>query len=156
MRRKEKEITDRQSIDEILRTAQTGYLGLNDSGQPYVVPVFFGYDGTSVYIHTALQGRKIDILKKESRTAFTASVGVDIVTSELACSFSAKYKSVMIEGSTELITEPSARIKALDIIMKKYSEDELDEAEFEYDPRQLDRTLVLKLSIKSVSGKQSG
>jgi nitroimidazol reductase NimA-like FMN-containing flavoprotein (pyridoxamine 5'-phosphate oxidase superfamily) len=42
MRKKEKEITNREEIDRIIRDAKICHLGLIADGRPYVVPVTFG------------------------------------------------------------------------------------------------------------------
>ncbi|MCW8984119.1 MAG: pyridoxamine 5'-phosphate oxidase family protein, partial [Thermoanaerobaculales bacterium] len=60
MRRRDKEITSRQEIDEIIRSALVCRIALADRDEPYVVPVSFGYDGDALFIHTARSGRKID------------------------------------------------------------------------------------------------
>jgi nitroimidazol reductase NimA-like FMN-containing flavoprotein (pyridoxamine 5'-phosphate oxidase superfamily) len=47
MRRTEKEI-GRAEIDAIIRRSQVCRLGLSDQGEPYVVPLCFGYDGQAL------------------------------------------------------------------------------------------------------------
>ena len=59
MRRKDREITDRAEIEAILNEAMVCRIGLADDGEPYVVPVSFGYEDGSVYIHSAPEGKKI-------------------------------------------------------------------------------------------------
>ena len=39
-------------------------------GEPYIVPVSFGYENRTIYIHSALAGKKISMLKKNSRCCF--------------------------------------------------------------------------------------
>jgi nitroimidazol reductase NimA-like FMN-containing flavoprotein (pyridoxamine 5'-phosphate oxidase superfamily) len=53
MRRKDREITDRAEIDTVLNEATVCRIGLADNGEPYVVPMCFGYDGTFLYLHSA-------------------------------------------------------------------------------------------------------
>jgi nitroimidazol reductase NimA-like FMN-containing flavoprotein (pyridoxamine 5'-phosphate oxidase superfamily) len=154
MRRKEKEITDRKEIDHVLNTAVTGHLGMVDGGKPYVVPVFFGYDGSAVYIHCATQGKKIDVLAKNPEAFFTAFTGGEVISAELACSFGSAYRSVMIEGAVEIVTDEAGKSRGLDVIMRKYSEEGDDE--FFYAPGQLSRTAILKLTVRSITGKRSG
>ena len=71
MRRSDKEITERSEMDEILGRASICHLGLNDGGECYVVPVNYGYDGGCLYVHSAREGRKIDILRADKRVSFT-------------------------------------------------------------------------------------
>jgi|GEM_PF-6421780 Predicted flavin-nucleotide-binding protein len=64
MRRKEREITDKKEIDEIIDTGKVMHLALSDNNLPFLIPVFYTYDGTSLYFHSAKAGTKIDIMKK--------------------------------------------------------------------------------------------
>ena len=59
MRRKEKEITDIKSIEEIINKAKVCRLALSLDDTPYVVPVCFGYNGETIYIHSAKEGQNI-------------------------------------------------------------------------------------------------
>ena len=70
MRRKDKEITSRAVIDEILGRAVVCRLALNDEGSPHIVPVNFGYAGNTLYFHSAPSGRKIDLILGEPRATF--------------------------------------------------------------------------------------
>ena len=67
MRRRDREIASRQDIDSIIRSAPVCRLAFADGKEPYVVPVSFGYDGETIYIHTAKSGRKIDFIEANSR-----------------------------------------------------------------------------------------
>ena len=58
MRRKDREITDRAEIEAILNEAMVCRIGLADGGEPYVVPLSFGYEDGSVYIHSAPEASK--------------------------------------------------------------------------------------------------
>ena len=49
MRRKDKEIHDRSLMEYIMEKAQVCRLGLCKDNMPYIVPVAFGYDGTSIF-----------------------------------------------------------------------------------------------------------
>lgn len=58
MRRKDREITDRAEIESILNEAMVCRIGLADGGDPYVVPLSFGYEDGSVSIHSAPEASK--------------------------------------------------------------------------------------------------
>ena len=64
MRRHEKAITDRAAIEAVIRRADVCRLGLSDAGHPYIVPVNFGYEDGVIFVHSAPEGRKIDICFK--------------------------------------------------------------------------------------------
>jgi len=78
MRRKEKEITNRPEIDTILKGAQVCRLALARENEPYLVPVFFGYDGSRLYFHTAREGRKLDFVAANNRVCFEVELNVNL------------------------------------------------------------------------------
>ena len=43
MRRKDREVTDLQEIEEIIKGCKVCHLAMADAGQPYIVPLNFGY-----------------------------------------------------------------------------------------------------------------
>jgi len=57
MRRALKKITDPSVIDQLLKKATVCHLGLSDNGQPYVVPMNYGYAdiGSAVILEDPLE-----------------------------------------------------------------------------------------------------
>ena len=148
MRRNEREITDRKDIDDIIRRCQVCHLAMCDDGQPYVVPLNFGYDGGFLYFHAAPEGRKIDIIKRNNRVGFEFDILHDIVTAEQACKWGAKYESVMGSGTAEIVDDLEAKKEALQLIMRQYGNGTWD-----FKEEILKKTLVLRVRILEISGK---
>jgi len=63
MRRTDKEILDQELLEKILKEELVCRIALNDQGNPYLVPMIFGYQDHYLFLHSAKEGRKIDILK---------------------------------------------------------------------------------------------
>jgi hypothetical protein len=137
-------------MDDILGRASICHLGLNDGGECYVVPVYFGYDEGCLYVHSAREGRKIDILRGDNRVSFTIYADQRMQESDKACSFTMKYKSVMGRGLATLIDDPTAKVQALNVIMRHYSK-----GEFGFDPARVDKIVIIKIEIQSLTGKKS-
>ena len=148
MRRNDREITDRRDIDEIIKRCRVCHLAMCDDGQPYVVPLNFGYDGRFLFFHTASEGRKIDIIKRNNRVGFEFDILHDIVTSEQACKWGAKYESVMGSGTAEIVDDLEAKKDALEWIMRQYGNGAWD-----FKEEILKKTLVLRVRILEISGK---
>ena len=110
--------------------------------QPYVVPLSFGYDGCFLYFHTAREGRKIDMIRRNNRVCFEFDILHDIITSEQACSWGAKYESVIGSGTAEILDTFEARNDALEWIMRQYGSGTWDFTE-----KMLNKTLVLRVQI---------
>jgi uncharacterized protein len=151
MRRKDREIADREEIDAILHQGKVMYLALADGNEPFAVPVFYAYDGQAVYFHSAQAGTKIDILKRNKKACFVVSLDHDVIENNVACDFEAKHQTVIGVGKASFVEETSEKIKVLDKIVAKFTE-----KKFEYPTKMLDRTAVVRIAIDSIKGKKHG
>jgi uncharacterized protein len=148
MRRNEREIKGRKDIDDIIKRCRVCHLAMCDDGQPYIVPLNFGYDGLFLFFHTAPEGRKIDIIKRNNRVGFEFDILHDIVTAEQACKWGAKFESVMGSGTAEIVDTLEAKKEALGWIMRQYGSGAWD-----FKEEILKKTLVLRVRILEISGK---
>ena len=60
-------------------------IGLAGGDEPYIVPLCFGYEDRTIYLHSALAGKKISMLKKNSRCCFEVDQCDNIVHGERPC-----------------------------------------------------------------------
>lgn len=150
MRRKEKEITDKSLIHEILSTALICRIGFSGEEYPYVVPMNYGYKDNALYFHCALEGNKIDLIKHNNKVCFEIEKSHEIISDDVSCKWSTKYQSLIGFGKIEILRDNKEKIKGLDIIMTQHGK-----SENSYNTKALEQVLVLKLSIKNLTGKQS-
>ncbi|HEX7533867.1 MAG TPA: pyridoxamine 5'-phosphate oxidase family protein [Syntrophales bacterium] len=150
MRRSEREIKDRAVIDAIIRHCLVCRLGLSDGVEPYIVPLCFGYDGEALYFHSASDGRKIDILRKNSRVCFEFDIPEGMREAEQGCRWGIKYRSVIGFGTAEIVDDQEDKKKALGIIMAQYSD-----KEYIFPEDVVTKTTVIKVVIACVTGKQA-
>ena len=150
MRRSEREIKDREVIDAIIRQCLVCRLGLSDGEEPYIVPLCFGYDGEALYFHSASDGRKIDILRKNSRVCFEFDIPEGMREAEEGCRWGIKYRSVIGFGTAEIVDDQEDKKKALGIIMAQYSG-----KEYVFPEDIVARTAVIKVVIARITGKQA-
>ena len=151
MRREEREITDITEIEKVIKKAICCRIGLVDDDEPYVVPVCFGYERNAIYFHGALEGRKAELIKKNSKVCFEIDTDVAVVKSEKPCGWAMKYKSVIGVGRASILENDEEKAQALKLIMQRYSE-----GEFNFSNSALDSVLVVRVNIESITGKQSG
>jgi hypothetical protein len=152
MRRNEKEITDNKVISEILSGSEICRLGLVDSGEAYIVPVNYAYSDGTIYIHSAPEGRKIELLRRNNLVTFEIEQSPEITRDNIPCNWSAKYRSVMGKGIISLLSGTESKKRGLDMIMKKYGAAN----ELNYIESSLSKMIILELRITSLTGKQSG
>ena len=122
MRRKDREVTDIEKIEEILDACKVSRIGLMDQGKIYIVPMNHGYsleDGRLVlYYHGANEGKKLELVKENPQVGFEMDCGHELVEGRLACQHSYHYASIIGNGEARVITEPEEKLKALAVIMK--------------------------------------
>ena len=152
MRRFDKEITDPEIIREILSEADLCRIGLVDGNEAYVVPMHFGHDQGVLYFHSAPQGRKMELLRKNNIASFEITLSGEIITGETPCQWTSRYRSVMGTGTMEILDDLPSKKSGLDIIMKKYGAS----GNQGYLKSSLRKMVILKLRIESLTAKQSG
>lgn len=83
MRRKDREITDIHTILELVSECKVCRLAMTDGGVPYIVPLNYGYeyaDGAlTFYFHSAKEGRKLEILKKNPTVSSSWTAGASLL-----------------------------------------------------------------------------
>lgn len=150
MRRHEREIREIRDLHEILQKGHVCRLGLCDDGQPYVIPMNYGFRGHSLYFHCAREGRKIDILRRNDRVCIEVDTDTLIVKAETPCRWTAKYRSVIGFGRARIIDDEEEKKDGLDVILKHYGG-----GGGEYNEKSLQRTFVIEVVLESMTGKQS-
>ncbi|AOY76809.1 pyridoxamine 5'-phosphate oxidase family protein [Clostridium formicaceticum] len=152
MRRSEKEVRDIAEIEEILKRADICRLGLCVDNIPYVVPMSFGYKNNCLYLHSAKEGKKIDIMKANPKVCFELEVDTELVKKDIACNWGMKFISIIGFGIVRFIEEKLDKKEALNIIMSQYSKDKT----FEYRDEQIEAVTVIEIMITEMNCKKSG
>ncbi len=150
MRRNDKKIESAADLAELLRNGELCYLSMVDDGKPYVVPLNYGYLDETLYFHSAPEGRKIDILRKNPQVCFCVVPDHQLIEGVKGCSWSASYRSVMGTGRATILTEPAEKKVGLKILMAQYSD-----REYEFSDSDLERIVVIRVDIEEMSGKES-
>ena len=154
MRRKDREITDFQEIIQLLSTMKVIRLGLIDDDIPYIVPLNFGYkvenDQLTLYFHSALKGRKMEILKKHPQVCFEMDTDHQLIEGNIACDSTFDFASIMGLGLISFIESPLLKIEALDQLMSHQSQ----HITFEYSPIDLKQVSVYQLEVTEITAKR--
>ncbi len=151
MRRKDREILDRKEIDSLIRSEKVMHLALSDNNIPFVVPLFYVFDENALFFHSAKNGSKIEILKRNNIVCFEIFSGYGIIESEIACDFEAKHHTVIGTGTASFIEGDSEKKMRLDMIVARFTQ-----RKFEYPVHQFNATAIVQIDISSVKGKKHG
>lgn len=155
MRKKEREITDRQEIDAILANSKVVRVAFAIGGEPYIVPLSHGFDtgANALYVHTAAEGRKIDCIAANPRICFEVEGHLSVKEAdERGCAWGLRYESVIGYGTIREVVDEIEKGKALRCIMRQQSESDTD---WTFAPKVLALTRVWSIEIESVTGKRS-
>ena len=152
MRRKEREITEKKALEDIIRRAPLCRLAMSADDQPYVIPLCFGYREGQLYFHCAQEGMKVDMVKKNSRVCFECDVDHELVVSESPCEWGMKGRSVVGFGKASLIETAEGKREALDLIMEHYGA----KGPFAYKEKGFEKALIIKVRIDTMTGKKLG
>ena len=151
MRRKDKEISDKAIMESIIRDSRVCRIALCDGDRPYVVPMCFGYDGRNIFLHSAREGRKIDILKRNPNVCFEFESGCEVKHADKPCSFSMRYRSVMGSGKACFLVDAEERQQAMQLIIGQYTD-----KTFVMGDNELKGITIIRIDIDEITGKQSG
>lgn len=113
----------------------------------------YGFYENVIYLHSSKVGKKIDIIKQNPKVCFEITEDMEILESEKACNFGTRYKSVIGTGIIEIINSEDEKIQGLNIIMRHHKK---SEKEWDYSKLSLEKIVILKLKIESLTGKISG
>ena len=126
MRRKDREVININEIDKILIQCKTCHVAMVNDGAPYVVPLSYGYkifDGSllELYFHSALEGKKLDILKNNNKVCFEMAYEGELVCADTPCNSGYYFASVIGYGNVIFIDDVNKKCEALSIMFKHQS-----------------------------------
>jgi len=149
MRRSDREITDVVEIESVLNEAHVCRIGLSDGVEPYIVPLCFGYIDGTIYLHSAMSGKKIAILKKNPQCCFEVDLCQTIIRTEKPCAWGMRYKSVIGFGRAYFISDSKEKKHGLNCIMHHY-----ESGIHELSDEDIRNVCVIRIDIKSMTGKK--
>ena len=151
MRRHDREISSREEIDTVISAAQVCRIAMAKDDEPYLVPVSFGYDGDSIFIHTAKTGRKLDFFEANTRVCFEFEANVSIrKDDDDACAWTFAFESVIGYGTITELLSTTDKSAGLNQIMRHYSG-----RDWTFDEKQTATTRVWRIEVESLTGKRS-
>lgn len=146
---------DQKDINDILDNCDACYLGMVEEGSiPYVLPFNFGYHEGNLYLHAGPGGKKFEVLKNNNRAcaAFSTDHELRGRNEQVACSYFMKYRSVLLHGYIEMVGEYDEKVRALNIIMEKYT----GKKDYKYNAPAVNNVQVFRLVAEKAEGRTFG
>ena len=154
MRKLNKRITDLAVIFSLLDTCHVGRLGtISSDGWPTIKPLNFAHLDWRIYFHCALEGEKIDDIRRDNRVCFEVDLPIAYVKGQPdnPCRAEYLFRSVIIRGRAAIVADRAEKIVALNCLMRKFQPGVIF-ADYGYD--KLDITGIVRVDIDDLSGKE--
>jgi nitroimidazol reductase NimA-like FMN-containing flavoprotein (pyridoxamine 5'-phosphate oxidase superfamily) len=151
VRRKDKEITERHLLEDVLRRGEVCRLALFDEEYPYIVPLNFGYENGKLFLHGATSGKKLDLIRRNPRVSFEVETDLEILTAEDPCNWSMRYRSVVGRGTAVILETPEEKRHGLNVVIAHYGKES-----FPFPDAALQTVAVVRVDIADMTGKESG
>ncbi len=136
----------------IIDAARICHVGITLHGQPYVIPMALGRDGRELLLHGSVVSRLVTSLAKGLPCCVTVTHLDGLVLARSAFHSSMNYRSVMVFGTAELISDPEQKRKGLDALVEHLVPGRLVELRAST-RKELNATSLLCLPIETFSIK---
>ena len=151
---REKAVYDKEGVHAVLDAGLIAHVAFIQDDQPVVVPMLYGHDGETVYLHGARKARIIKLLDKTERASMNVTLVDALVLARSAFHSSMNYRSVTVFGSPRLVDDREDKLHAMRIISEHLMPGRWDELR-EPTEKEIKMTGVIALDIDSASAKIS-
>ncbi len=154
LRKKEREITDKNKIAQIMKHGKYVTISMCRMNEPYITTLSYGYDEkqNSLYLHSANMGLKLDILKENPNICGTIIEDLGYING--ACSH--KYRSIVFWGEMVFTKDLDEKKHGFDVLLNHLEEypNKVKKKFLKNEKSYID-VCIMRLDIKKVTGKVS-
>lgn len=146
--------SDRTALDQLLDTSRVGHFAMVVDGGPVVIPTAIARDQDGVLAHGSTGSRWMRLLATGVPTSLAVTTLDGVVVARSAFESSMHYRSAVLFGACESLTDLDAKRAALDVVTDSLLPGRVAEVRRPTD-KELAATLVLRLPIAQWSLKVS-
>ncbi len=149
MRRTDREMPAEYGL-ALIDKCSYGVAAMTDAdGAPYAVALNLVRDGSSLYFHCAMEGKKTDALRRDPR------VHVFFVASEQPQRdrFTTLYESAAAFGTAREVTDEAEKTRALRLLCEKLTPENMPAFDAAIE-RSLARTAVWRIDVEELTAKR--
>ena len=151
---REKAAYDTETVYRILDAGIVAHVAFIQDGQPVVVPMIYGRQDETIYLHGARKARVIRMLEQTERACLNVTLLDGIVLARSAFNSSMNYRSVTVFGRPTLVEGNEAKLAAIKRISEHSMPGRWDELRDSHD-REVRMTGVIAIDIETASAKVS-
>ncbi|MGI9232261.1 MAG: pyridoxamine 5'-phosphate oxidase family protein [Woeseiaceae bacterium] len=149
---REKAVYDKETVHGILDSALIAHVAFVEDGQPVVVPMLYGREGETIYLHGARKARVIRLLEGTGTACLNVTHVDGLVFARSAFNSSMNYRSATVFGPAHLVEDYDDKLHALRVISECTMPGRWDELRNPLE-KEVKMTGVIKLQIETASAK---
>ncbi len=143
---------DRDTIHAILDEALICHVGFVSGGRPVVIPTIHTRVGEHLYFHGSPAAGMLRTLTAGGEACVTVTLLDGLVLARSAFHHSMNYRSVVVFGNAEEVTEREEKLRVLDALVEHVCKGRSADARRPTE-KELKQTTVLRLPIAEASAK---
>jgi len=151
---REKAAYDQDTVHEILDAGLVAHVAFVQDGAPVVVPMLYGREGKTLYLHGARKARVIRLLEGSGAACVNVTLVDGLVFARSAFASSMNYRSVTVYGKARLVDDWEDNKHALHVIAECTMPGRRADLRKSTD-NELKMTGVIAIDIDSASAKIS-
>jgi nitroimidazol reductase NimA-like FMN-containing flavoprotein (pyridoxamine 5'-phosphate oxidase superfamily) len=151
-RLKEKARYDEKSVHAVLEAGLVAHVGLVQDGQPFVIPMIYGRESRTLYLHGATKARIMKLFGTGSPVCVNVTLLDGLVAARSAFNSSMNYRSATLFGAARTVDDETERLRILKIISDHAFPGRWEELRAPLDS-EIKQTGVAALTIESASAK---
>jgi hypothetical protein len=145
-------VYDKETIYSILDDHFLCHIGFIHDNHPVVVPTLYGRHKDRLYIHGATSSRLLKTLQEGIEISLSVTHVDGLVLARSAFHHSMNYRSVVLFGTAELVTDPEEKLIGLKAVSDQVISRRWEEVRVP-NRKELKATTVLSIPITEASAK---
>ena len=151
---REKAVYDKEAVHQVLDAGLLAHVAVVQDGDPVVVPMMYGREGETLYLHGARKARVIRMLEGTGKACINITLLDGLVFARSAFASSMNYRSVTVFSRDRLVDELEDKKHALHIIAEHAMPGRKAELRKSLE-NELKMTGVIAVDIETASAKIS-
>ena len=156
---KVRQLRDKANYDEevvhgILDAGIVAHVAFVENGAPLVVPMIYGRDNNTIFLHGARKARVIRLLEQNDQACLNVTLLDGIVLARSAFNSSMNYRSVTVFGQPSLVEGTEEKLRAMRLVSEHSIPGRWAEVRDSHE-KEVKMTGVIAIDIETASAKVS-
>ncbi len=139
-------------ILDVLKQSPFVHVGISTSNGPLIIPMAFGLEGESLYLHGAVSNHLLKSMDPSAKVCISSTLYDGLVLAKSVFHHSMNYRSVVLWGKPRKL-EGKEKLHALEAITEHLCPGRWEQAR-QPNPEEMKSTTVIEVQIELASGKK--